>query len=272
MAQPPAFPFYVQDYLTGTTVLSPAERGVYVDCLCYQWEVDGVPGDDVARLARVMRCTPAEARKLWPAIRDKFERGDDGLYRNARLEREREVKAAWQEAKRQSGRAGGLAKAQRKASTPSDSPGANGKQTASTPSDSPVANTLAKSSSSFFDLQSSVPSSSKNDDEGRGRARVVGVGVGIVPPADYDRLLRSHRYVGARLRVPHVLHGELISKLGGDAPDTALMAWYAELDEALERSRDPVPDVFAWLRPRFVQWAGARAGDAEMAKFIAGGV
>jgi len=105
---------------------------------------------------------------------------------------------------------------------------------------------------------------------------VVRVAVGapglVTSPADYDRLKRTHRHVGARLRVPNVLHAELTAKLGGENPDAALLTWYAELDAALEASREPVPDVFTWLRPRFVEWARAQAGDVEMAKFLAGSV
>lgn len=101
MARPPSFPFYVSDYLVGTTALSSSERGCYIDCLCYQWEVGGIPADDPMVLARVMRVMPAEARRSWPAIAPKFEKRDDGLYYNARLEAEREKKEAWYQSRRE---------------------------------------------------------------------------------------------------------------------------------------------------------------------------
>lgn len=107
MAQPPSFPLYVQDYLTGTMSLTPAERGVYVDCLCYQWEVAGVPGDEPARLALVMRCSPADARRFWTVLKSKFVRGDDGLYRNQRLEAERVAKKKWHDSRKENGGKGG---------------------------------------------------------------------------------------------------------------------------------------------------------------------
>lgn len=119
MAQPPSFPLYVQDFLTGTMALSPAERGVYVDCLCYQWEVGGVPGDDFERLARVMRCTVAEARRMWPVIASKFQRSEDGLYRNARLESVREEKRVWHESRQKNGARGGRPPKQETTSEPS---------------------------------------------------------------------------------------------------------------------------------------------------------
>lgn len=82
----PSFPFYPGDYLTGTMTFTAAERGAYMDCLCYQWECGGVPGGDFKRLARVMRMSQAEARRIWPVISAKFQQGPDGLYRNERLE------------------------------------------------------------------------------------------------------------------------------------------------------------------------------------------
>lgn len=88
---------------------------------------------------------------------------------------------------------------------------------------------------------------------------------------DFERLRRTHAYVGARLRVPNVLHDECVTKLGGDDPGGALLAWYAELDEALELSKDPIPDVFDYLRPRFTAWARTRHTDDALAKWVAEG-
>lgn len=125
MAQPPSFPLYVQDFVTGTMALSPAERGMYLDCLCYQWEVGGVPGDDVERLARVMRCTPAEAKRAWPVLVSKFVKGDDGLYRNARLEAVRDEKRVWHESRKKNGEKGGRPPKQETTEKPSGSQDAN---------------------------------------------------------------------------------------------------------------------------------------------------
>lgn len=125
MAQPPSFPLYVQDFLTGTMALSPAERGCYIDCLCYQWEVGGVPGDDLERLARVMRCTPAEARRAWPVLASKFVKGDDGLYRNVRLEAVRDEKRVWHESRKKNGEKGGRPPKHETTEKPSGSQGAN---------------------------------------------------------------------------------------------------------------------------------------------------
>ena len=96
-------------------------------------------------------------------------------------------------------------------------------------------------------------------------SRVVG-GL-LTSPAAYDKLRKSFAFVGARLRVPHVLHDECRTKLGGETPDVALRAWYSVLDEAVELTGEPIPDVFVWLRPKFVAWAEVARLDAERERF-----
>lgn len=91
MAKHPWMPFYVADWLTGTVLLSPAEKGVYIDLMAYQWDNGAVPGDDLRALARIARCDLAEIQQAWPAVSVKFTRGEDGLWRNQRVEDERSV-------------------------------------------------------------------------------------------------------------------------------------------------------------------------------------
>lgn len=94
----------------------------------------------------------------------------------------------------------------------------------------------------------------------------------LTSPAEFDRLRRTNAYVGARLRVPKKLHGDFIAALGGSSPDLTLRAWYATVDEEIERTGEPiVPDIWKWLERRFRAWASGQAGDAEIAKFLAEG-
>jgi hypothetical protein len=92
----------------------------------------------------------------------------------------------------------------------------------------------------------------------------------LMSSAHYVKKRETHRHVGTRLHVPNVLHAEFVTKLGGDDPDATLVAWYATLDAELEASKEPVPDVFLWLRPRFVAWASQSTAEAAMAKWVAG--
>jgi len=109
-SKPPSFPFYGQDFQTGTMAFTPAERGVYIDCLWHQWASGGVPADEPKRLAQVMRCTPADAKKYWTALAPKFTKGDDGLYRNPRLEVVRANKEEWQSKASERGAKGAAAR------------------------------------------------------------------------------------------------------------------------------------------------------------------
>lgn len=247
----PAFQFYPSDWLTGTLTFSCAEDGAYLRCVMHQWATGSIPGDDLVALARVMRVTTAEAKKLWTVVGAKFERGDDGLWRNARVEEERRKQADYRQAKADAGRRGGLAKA---------------KQTPSTASVLPVADAVAKEKQNVASrLQSS---SSVEPSQNDGSPRATRGSALIVGPGEFDRLRKSHAFVGARLRVPHVLHREFVTKLGGESPETTLAAWYADLDAELESTKAPVLDVFDYLRPKFVVWAARASFDAEMAKWV----
>lgn len=81
-------------------------------------------------------------------------------------------------------------------------------------------------------------------------------------------LLRKQKhcaYVGARLKVPKDLHVDLRDDLGGPNADRDLLAWYAELDEEIERTGESIlPDVFKWLRGKFTQWATHAGDEAEL--------
>src|SRR5687767_6842906 len=92
----PSFQFYANDFLTGTLALSLEECGAYVTLLAYQWDHGGVPAGAVAR-ARICRCSVAQAKRVWTAIERKFQQGEDGLWRNARLETERKKQNAFRE-------------------------------------------------------------------------------------------------------------------------------------------------------------------------------
>ena len=82
-------PTYVRDFMAGTVTLSPAQVGAYWRCLMYQWDSGAVPADDPRQLAKVIGCGPRQALRYWSVLGHKFTRGPDGLWRNARCERER---------------------------------------------------------------------------------------------------------------------------------------------------------------------------------------
>lgn len=103
--KPPAFQFYVGDFMTGTITMSLAEVGGYIRLLGHQWEAGSVPGSDVSALARAMVCDRAEAESIWPKIRGKFREKKPGFWVNSRLEKERRKQAAYRKLQSQKGKA-----------------------------------------------------------------------------------------------------------------------------------------------------------------------
>jgi uncharacterized protein YdaU (DUF1376 family) len=87
---PPAFQFYVADFMTGTSRFTAADVGGYILLLCEQWHSGSVPGDDLKALALILRCGQKQARAIWTNIRHKFQREESGVWLNARLEDERQ--------------------------------------------------------------------------------------------------------------------------------------------------------------------------------------
>ena len=79
----------------------------------------------------------------------------------------------------------------------------------------------------------------------------------IITATQWQKLMESHAYVGAILRVPKVLHSELMAKSGANS-DAELRKWYEHLDADLEQSGKGTGDVFAWLRPRHQAFALSR--------------
>lgn len=104
MAQPPSFPFYPADWLLGTLTFSLAEDGAYLRLVMHQWNAGSVPGDDLAAIAKILRVSEREARPVWAAVSAKFIRGDDGGWRNARVEKQRAEKVRYHEGQAAKGR------------------------------------------------------------------------------------------------------------------------------------------------------------------------
>lgn len=90
----PAFPLYAETWLSDAdvTVMGPAARAVYLDLLLRCWNDGGIPEPDGtsvgwARLAALGRAeSPAQARRIWNTIQDKFTKKPDGQLTNAKLE------------------------------------------------------------------------------------------------------------------------------------------------------------------------------------------
>ena len=79
----PAFQFYADDFLAGTMTMTNEERGASISLLCLQWSKGFVTELDIQRMCLGM---PTHCQGI---CQSKFEVGEDGNYRNRRLEKER---------------------------------------------------------------------------------------------------------------------------------------------------------------------------------------
>lgn len=100
MNKPPAFQFYVDNFIEGTTEFDDVEVGLYMRLLCAQWTRGSLPNDD----NELMRFSRGATTLQLARVKTKFDVGDDGRLRNARLERERVKQAAWRQKSSEGGK------------------------------------------------------------------------------------------------------------------------------------------------------------------------
>jgi uncharacterized protein YdaU (DUF1376 family) len=71
--KPPAFPLYADHELADSelALAGPAAKGVYLDLRCYCWRDGSIPADP-AKLAKLVRLTPARFAPIWALISARF--------------------------------------------------------------------------------------------------------------------------------------------------------------------------------------------------------
>jgi len=100
----PAFQFYADDFLAGTSDMSAEEVGGYIRLLCHQWTKGGIPNDpDRAGRMATLLGSPSLGYVL-----AKFSLCDDGMLRNERLEQVRADQEAYKAKQATAGRNGAL--------------------------------------------------------------------------------------------------------------------------------------------------------------------
>lgn len=232
----PYYQYYPAAFDLSTAEFTLSEVGAYQRLLNHEWANGSIPGDSIKALSAILRCTASTARSVWNVVSVKFVRGEDGRWRNPKMERVRAEADAFRAKQSENGARGGRPK----------KPSGNPAET------QPLTQTVTQTEAKKSLL--SLPSSSKEESKEQTPPPRRGGGL-LVSPLQFAKMQEKFAHVGARLRVPHVLHDELRTKLGGENPDARLSAWYGEIDAEIERSGEAVPDVFTWLRPRFVAFA-----------------
>ena len=235
MTKPPAFQFYAGDWLTGTLGLSLAARGAYITLLAYQWDKGGIPGDDKMVLKRILSCSSRDLKAVMETISIHFDKCDDGLWRNPRLEMVRSEQSAYKEERTRAGRLG----AEKRWRVP---------EPMAEPIAEPLANDWQKDASS-----SSTPTPTLRREEGTGPPPLLAPR--ICPPS------RKHAWCDGRMHVPLSLHHEF-QRLSPDGFD--LQTWYGETD--LAWAFKPIgDDAFTFWRARWREEFGTTAQtDAEI--------
>lgn len=104
----PAFQLYVQDFLMGTLDFTAEEVGGYIRLLCHQWDKGGLPNDD----KRLLKLSGMKAKAL-ENVKVKFIVEQDGLLRNARMEKVRSKQEEFRQKRIVAGSIGGQKRAQR---------------------------------------------------------------------------------------------------------------------------------------------------------------
>jgi uncharacterized protein YdaU (DUF1376 family) len=138
----PYYQYYPAAFDLSTATFTLAEIGAYQRLLNHQWANGSVPGDNVKALSQICRCTYSTMKSVWKTIGEKFTRGDDGKWRNRKMERVRAEATSYREQQSNRGRASAAARANQKPTSV---------EPALEPPLQPQGNSLSVSSSSDID-------------------------------------------------------------------------------------------------------------------------
>ena len=95
MAKDPAVLLYTQDFLVGTSLLTPLQKGHYITLLCYQQQ-SSTGSLSVEKIKMLMG---KDYTKQWPVIAHKFESDGDGFF-NSRMRKEIERRSKYSDSRR----------------------------------------------------------------------------------------------------------------------------------------------------------------------------
>lgn len=255
----PAFQFYVKEWRSSRAVqrMSFAERGMYFEMLCEQWEALSLPDDagEVATLIATTDAQTAEIQAAWPVLRRKFAAVEDqpGRIANLRLERVRREKRAFVRLAKKGGKARAAQAArndrgtfqQATSSQPAGAPAGiqpeHQQESQPQSSRNPAAPPAVTQPSSSSSPSSSTASSSSTATAKDGARRAAGA-----PPLNLG--LR-------RFKVWRWMLDDLIDALGAHAETFDLDGWLQALDAKETRV---ISDSWPWLKTEMLAEAKRR--------------
>jgi uncharacterized protein YdaU (DUF1376 family) len=115
MNKPPAFQFYVKDWLSDPKVMrmTPAQRGVYIHLLAIDWNEEGLEDNDEA-IAGICGDNEGWLKGGYSIVKGCFNQhpSKPGFITNGRLQQEREKQRAWREKSSEGGKKSGLVRSE----------------------------------------------------------------------------------------------------------------------------------------------------------------
>jgi hypothetical protein len=231
----PAFLFYVKDWRSSRRVqaMTFAERGMYFEMLCEQWDTGSAPGSP-AECASALGGTTLEWKRAWPRLRPCFATKTPkgrtippGRLLNIKLDGVRLERLRYRKAQRESGLRGARLR-WNKGSEPIGSP------------PKPIAPSMAKNSSDLRDVGSG--SDLRGSD-------LRGGGNGA-PASTANARSKRPIFKGQRLVVFEWMLDDLMKLLGPLTEDFGLDAWFSTLDARAAATAFVIPqrDSGAWLQ------------------------
>lgn len=89
MAKDPAFLFYPGDWLGGTIGMTFEEKGAYIELLMLQFNRGHMTEDMIAHVLG------QRFGQIWMKLKDKFQKDDEGMFFNARLDEEKDKRKSF---------------------------------------------------------------------------------------------------------------------------------------------------------------------------------
>lgn len=236
----PAFQFYPDDFLGGTQDFTACEVGGYLRLLIHQSKKGAIPGDNVRRLAQIMGMSPSAARSAWAVIAEKFKRGEDGQWRNAKLERVIANRERYSKEQSDRGRKGGHARWQKRhedSGTHSESDSGSHGRTMASATKKDGERHSERHQKRWPDLWQSDGSPIKKEEEGKGSKNDP-----LPPPGDllavHQRLFVEKYGLKPQYDGPKdaAIAKKLIQKHGFEQASRLLECFFASADPWLSKS------------------------------------
>lgn len=110
MADFPYFSLYAADFLVESATMPPACLGVYMRCLCFQWNHGSIPNDR-AKVARLASATRREIAQVWDTLVAHFALTETGDFVSPWLADQRAKVRGLSQKRAEAGRKGGRPRA-----------------------------------------------------------------------------------------------------------------------------------------------------------------